>query len=298
VPALSPAQAFGPDVNGDPDPSRPVFDNCGSPLVNASQTTSGVGSAASPRVITRTYTALDTHGNSSSAVQVITVTDSTPPTITAPADVVAYTGPGATSCDAVVTVGTPNAQDNCAGVAVSRTPSGNTFPVGTTTVTWTATDWAGNTATATQTVTVIDNTAPVITTNGVTPSMWPPDNTLHTFQVTDFVSSVFDNCGGVSVGNVVIDQVTSDELDDATGGGDGNTVNDIQIAANCKSVQLRSERAGSGDGRVYIITFRLTDTHGNVTTATARVLVNHDQGAGPETVIDSGAHYTVNGGCP
>jgi uncharacterized repeat protein (TIGR01451 family) len=302
VPALSASQAFGPDVNGDPDPTRPVFDNCGSPAVTASQSSSGVGSAASPLVITRTYTALDSHGNTASAVQVITVTDSTAPSFTSvPPAVTAYTGAGATSCDTVVsnaTLGTAVAQDNCAGVTVSRSPSGNTFPVGVTTVTWTATDWAGNTTSATQTVTVIDNTAPVITTNGSTPSMWPPDHTMHTFQVTDFVTSVFDNCGSVSVGDVVIAQVTSDELDDATGGGDGNTVNDIQLAANCKSVQLRSERAGSGDGRVYTITFRLTDTHGNVTTATARVLVNHDTGAGPETVIDSGSHYTVSGSCP
>ncbi|MFA7274864.1 MAG: gliding motility-associated C-terminal domain-containing protein, partial [Crocinitomicaceae bacterium] len=38
-----------------------------------------------------------------------------------------------------------------------------TFPLGTTTVTWTVTDNAGNTATATQVVTVVDVTAPVVT---------------------------------------------------------------------------------------------------------------------------------------
>lgn len=295
VPTLSTSQAFGPDVDGNPDPSKPVFDNCGR-TVTASQTISGSGSGASPRVITRTYTAVDTSGNSSSAVQIITVTDSTPPTITAPPDVTAYTGLGATTCDAVVsnaTLGTPSATDNCAGVTVSRSPSGNTFPVGTTTVTWTATDWAGNTATATQTVTVIDNTVPVITVIASTPSMWPPNHKYQTFQLTGFVTGASDNCGGVSVSNVVIEKVTSDETEN--GNGDGNTSDDIVIAANCKSVQLRSERDGGGNGRVYTITFKVTDTHGNVGRATSKVVVPHNNGGTP---IDSGVHYTENGTCP
>jgi uncharacterized repeat protein (TIGR01451 family) len=297
VPALSASQAFGPSiiVNNQEVPG-PVFDNCGVQSVTASETRSGVGSLLSPLVITRTYTAIDVHNNSASAVQIITVTDGTPPTITAPPDVTAYTGPNATTCDTVVSnavLGTASAQDNCAGVTVSRSPSGNTFPVGTTSVVWTARDWAGNIATATQQVTVIDNTPPVITTNGQTPSMWPPNHSYHTFTVTDFVSSVFDNCGGVSVGDVVIDHVTSDEAEN--GNGSGNTLNDIVIASDCKSVQLRAEREGGGNGRVYTITFRLTDTHGNVTTTTAHVVVPHNVG---ETAVDSGVHYTVNGTCP
>jgi hypothetical protein len=227
---------------------------------------------------------------------VITVTDGTPPTIAAPPDVVAYTGPGATTCDTVVSnavLGTATASDNCAGVTVSRTPSGNTFPVGTTTITWKATDWAGNTATATQTVTVIDNTPPVITTNGQTPSMWPPNHRYQTFQLTQFVTGASDNCGGVGINDVVIAKVTSDEIEN--GNGDGNTTNDIVIAGDCKSVQLRSEREGNGNGRVYTITFKVTDTHGNVGTATARVVVPRNPG---ETAVDSGVSYTVNGTCP
>ena len=47
--------------------------------------------------------------------------------------------------------------------------------------------------------------------------------------------------------------------------GDGSTLNDIIIAADCKSVQLRSERDGDGDGRVYTITFNVCDASGNFT---------------------------------
>jgi len=233
------------------------------------------------------------------ATQTVTVVDNTPPVLNAPGPVTAYTGAGATSCDTVVsdaTLGTATATDNCPGLgSITRTgvPGGNNFPVGTTTVTYSVTDAHGNTSTATQIVTVIDNTAPVITLNGQTPSMWPPNHKYQTFAVTNFVTSVSDNCGSVTVGDVVIDHVTSDETEN--GNGDGNTNNDIVIASNCKSVQLRSERDGGGNGRVYTIYFRLTDTHGNTTTVTANVIVRHNPG---ETAIDSGVHYTVNGGCP
>jgi len=78
---------------------------------------------------------------------------------------------------------------------------------------------------------------------------------------------------------VVIANVTSDEIEN--GNGDGNTLNDIVIAANCKSVQLRSERDGGEDGRVYTITFRVTDAAGNVSTAIATVTVPLSQNESP-----------------
>jgi uncharacterized repeat protein (TIGR01451 family) len=108
------------------------------------------------------WTATDASGNTTTANQNVTVIDDRPPTITAPADVTAYTGPGRTTCDANVDPGTPSTTDNCA-VTVTRSPSGNTFAIGTTTITWTVTDASGNTATDTQDVTVIDNTAPTVT---------------------------------------------------------------------------------------------------------------------------------------
>jgi uncharacterized repeat protein (TIGR01451 family) len=379
VPAGSPSQAHGNNP-GLPN-GGPVFDNCGILSVTVADSSTGAGSAASPLIITRTYTATDIHNNSSSAVQTITVIDNTPPTFTfVPAAVTAYTGPNATTCDTVVNPGTATATDNCGAVTVTRSPSGNTFSVGNTTITWTATDAAGNLTTATQTVTVIDNTPPtltppanvtaytgasatscgtvvsdtvlgnatasdncsgigsisttgvpsgnffpvgtttltysvtdahnntttstqsvtvidntlpVITTNGQTLSMWPPNHKYQTVQLTNFVTGASDNCGGVSLSNVVIEKVTSDEIEN--GNGDGNTTNDIVIASNCKSVQLRSEREGDGNGRVYTITFKVTDTHGNVGRATAKVVVPHNPG---ETPVDSGVHYTVNGTCP
>src|SRR4029079_16227403 len=119
---------------------------------------------------TVTYRATDRVGNFTEDTQTVTVIDNTPPVVTAPAAVTLFTGAGATSSGVTVanldtTLGTGSATDNCAGVgAVTRSgvPAGNSFPVGTTTVTYSATDAHGNTASATQVVTVVDNTLPMI----------------------------------------------------------------------------------------------------------------------------------------
>jgi uncharacterized repeat protein (TIGR01451 family) len=149
------------------------------------------------------YTATDAAGNTATGLQLVTVTESPaqPPTVTAPADVSANTGPGATSCGTIVsdaTLGTATANDNCPGVTVTRSgvPAGNIFPVGNTIVTYTATDASGNTATDTQMVTVIDNTVPIIScpANIVVSNDPGLCSAVVTFSVT-----ATDNCPGVTV---------------------------------------------------------------------------------------------------
>ena len=87
--------------------------------------------------------------------------DQTPPTITAPANVTVNANPGVCYATAVA-LGSPTTGDNCSVTNVSNNAPAQ-FPVGHTTVTWTVNDSSGNSATATQTVTVVDTTAPVIT---------------------------------------------------------------------------------------------------------------------------------------
>jgi DNA/RNA endonuclease G (NUC1) len=105
----------------------------------------------------------------SSAVTVsITVNDTVNPTVTAPANVSLGTGAGATACSLLIsdaTLGTATASDNSGTVSIQRTgvPAGNIFPVGTTIITYTATDGAGNTAQGTQSVVVTDTTPPSFT---------------------------------------------------------------------------------------------------------------------------------------
>jgi hypothetical protein len=138
---------------------------------------------------------------------------------------------------------------------------------------------------------------PTITLSTDPITLFPPNHSYRTVTVSDMVISAGDTGDpNLDIDDVVIAQVTSDELENAPGSTDGNTFNDILIAADCKSVQLRAERDGTLDGRVYTVTLKLTDASGNVTTATRQVTVRLSPGRGE--AIDSGPVYTVTGGCP
>ena len=128
-------------------------------------TLSGAGSASSPLIITRTYTATDAVGNSASVSQTITVIDDTSPTIS-----VNGPDPQMSSATHPIRLGA-TVNDNCGG-SLAATPSGNVNVnvVGSYTITYTATDAAGNAAPPlTRTVNVVDTTAPVLTLNGANP---------------------------------------------------------------------------------------------------------------------------------
>ena len=110
---------------------------------------------------TVTWTVTDVAGNTTTATQLVTITDDEAPSITAPADVTATADAG--SCaNAAVDLGVPETADNCAGELTVTNDAPASFPVGETTVTWTVTDVAGNTTTATQLVTITDDEAPSI----------------------------------------------------------------------------------------------------------------------------------------
>jgi hypothetical protein len=72
------------------------------------------------------------------------------------------------------------------------------------------------------------------------------------------VQSASDTKDGDLINSVVIEKATSDEPDNAPEGADGNTSNDIVIAGDRKSVQLRSERDETKNGRVYSVTVRVS----------------------------------------
>ncbi len=108
---------------------------------------------------TVTYTATDQSGNQSSCSATITVVDTTPPSITCPAPITVE----ATSLFAAfVTPGTATASDIAGPVTITGPPAG-TYPLGTTIVTYTATDQSGNTSSCNSSITVHDTTAPSIT---------------------------------------------------------------------------------------------------------------------------------------
>ncbi|TLX82176.1 MAG: HYR domain-containing protein, partial [Thaumarchaeota archaeon] len=108
---------------------------------------------------TVTWTARDASGNAATAKQVVTMTDTTSPVIHAPSDI---TQEATSAANNVVNLGNATVTDN--GIIKSVTNNAPTaFPLGKTTVTWTAIDEAGNTANATQIVDVADTTPPKIT---------------------------------------------------------------------------------------------------------------------------------------
>ena len=131
----------------------------------------------------------------------IPATDTQAPTVTASTNVSVGNDPGANY--AVVTVSSPTATDNCGTVTVNGTrsdgkPLDAPYPVGVTTITWTATDGAGNTATATQTVTVVDIEAPVWDLLN-TASIWTVNATSPLGAAVNFDNvPVHDNVGVTS----------------------------------------------------------------------------------------------------
>ena len=160
---------------------------------------------------TVTYTVTDSSSNSATATRTVNVVDTTAPVITLsganPVDVdlgTTYNDAGATATDA-------NDGDLTASITVSSNVDTNT--VGTYTVTYTVSDAAGNQATETRTVNVVDNNNPTthyidiqgfayspssITINVGDTIVWTNyDSASHTVTSND---GTFDS-GGISTGS-------------------------------------------------------------------------------------------------
>ena len=123
--------------------------------------TLSLGSFAEGDSIQLTVRAYDAAGNTAAANRTIFRADTTPPVVTPPADVTVTATGELTS----VELGSASAVDAVDGTLTATPDNSGPFTVGTHTVTWSATDSAGNTGTATQQVTVslADVTPPVVT---------------------------------------------------------------------------------------------------------------------------------------
>src|SRR5439155_17155575 len=171
-----------------------VTDNCSTGLtasfVDGAETGSGCNFS-----LTRTWTATDGCGNSSTTSQTINFTrDVEAPVITVTASATVPCNP--TSAQITAAFGTASVTDNCStGLTASfvdgaETGSGCNFSL---TRTWTATDGCGNTSTTSQTINFTrDTQAPVIT---VTASATAPCNPTSAQITAAFgTASVTDNC--------------------------------------------------------------------------------------------------------
>lgn len=116
----------------------------------------------------------------------------------------------------------------------------------------------------------LESQAPVIAS--VTPSrtsLTPPN---HKMVPISLAVAVSDNCDAAVLQSCQIISVGSNEP--ISGTGDGDTAPDWRITGKL-TLELRSERAGSGTGRAYTITVRCTDNASNSSTATTTVTVPH-----------------------
>jgi gliding motility-associated-like protein/uncharacterized repeat protein (TIGR01451 family) len=171
-------------------------DNCSAPVITIANTTNGTGCNYT---ITRTFTATDACGNTATAAQIITVHDNTVPILTnIPTNVTV-------DCHGNMPTTTPSVSDVCdpnPRLTMTQTTTDSTCYNRKTVVrTWTATDACGNTATASQTIKVYDNVAPVITPinprlagfrSGDTLTLSCEDITI--FKMGDATAT--DNCDG------------------------------------------------------------------------------------------------------
>jgi len=112
-----------------------------------------------------------------------------------------------------------------------------------------------------------DTTPPTLSVTASPNVLRPPNHDYRTVTTTITKS---DDSGGTPT--VAFVSATSNEPDNAPGGADGNTVNDV-VKVNDTTFRLRAERDETGAGRIYTLTYRATDTCGNTRTASATVSV-------------------------
>lgn len=142
--------------------------------------------------IYRTWTATDVCGNTATAVQYITITDFTPPTIYGVGENMTV------ECDAVTGPPVVWSEDNCGGDVLlefdEQLIPGDCPNEWTIVWTWTATDYCDNVATAQKVVEVVDTTNPEFT-------IQPQDVDVACDEPLPVVPDVqaTDNCGTASV---------------------------------------------------------------------------------------------------
>src|SRR5678809_1321070 len=180
-------------------PATPTFtaptstDVCSSSAIVVVSDITAAGTCAGSYVETMTWRAVDACGNQSGTVaQTITVVDNTPPTIgSAGAN-------GTVACPATPSFTQPTASDACGTASIQLvsdiTTAGSCTGTYSETRTWRAVDACGNqSGTVAQTITVVDNTPPVIGSAGANGTVACPATPSFTQPTAS------DACGTASI---------------------------------------------------------------------------------------------------
>ncbi len=141
-----------------------------------------------PKVITQTWQINDGCNNSNICSQIVTVVDTTPPTINCSTNKII-------PCGAAIVFNTPSVSDSCSGTNVTltfKTVTNGTPCARVYTRTWTAVDQCNNTNTCSQSITAVDNNPPTINCS--------TNKTIPCSAVVVFnTPTVSDACSGTNV---------------------------------------------------------------------------------------------------
>ena len=183
-------------------------------------------------------------------------------------------------CDAVPAVASVTASDDCDPApelvfAETRIDGGCPGEYGLRR-SWSATDDCGNETSATQSISVVDTTPPVIEPDErILACLWPPNHGFVRVDAELFTPVIREACSGPVTWSLA--GCVSDEPED--GLGDGRTFDDCRPSEDGTSLLVRAERLGNEDGRVYSVFVIATDACGNESEPAlgGRIRVAHDR---------------------
>lgn len=221
----------------------------------------------------------DTQAEAVTATTTVVVEDSVPPEMACPGEMtIECAGFEGTLVPLSVT-----ATDTCTAevtIVNDQTPNGpdgtHSYPLGTTLVTFTATDAAGLATTCSVPITVRDTIPPAAVIEPSPAVLWPANHAMTPVSIGWRLVDICDASPAIALIGV-----SSSEPDDAAGEGDGATTGDIDglsLGTADDDVLLRAERLANGPGRTYAIRYLVTDRSGNATPAISQVTVPHSQG--------------------
>lgn len=217
---------------------------------------SGTVNPAVPATYVLTYSVIDSAGNTGMNTRSVIVNDGTAPVVTPPVNL----SQEATGATTPVSLGSATVTDDVdTGLTASPSTTGP-FPVGITTITWTATDAAGNIGSAAQTVTIVDTILPVITVVGTNPLMLNIGDTF-----TDQGATASDIVDGDITASIIVTNPVNTALPGTylvnysvtdKAGNTGSAIRTVLVQAQT----LRTFSGPLPSGQIGTLSFSSTDT--------------------------------------